>query len=66
MAEEKDERPTVSMKDFDRAWYIKQENGVMLKLRFRKDGESGVMQFGPFESKPEAKQFLVQLKHAMV
>lgn len=60
-----DTRPTVNMKDLDRAWYV-EDDGWILKLRFRKDGESGTIQFGKFETKDEAQQFLVQLKQGVI
>lgn len=66
MTKEKDMRPAVGMEDLDRAWYEQLPDGWVLKLRFRKLGESGVMKFGLFDTKAEAKEFLVQLKKAVV
>lgn len=61
-----DSRPLVTPSDIDRAWYREDKDGWVLTVRFRKDGESGNVNFGKFLTKAEAQDFLVQLKKVVV
>lgn len=66
MTKTKDQRPTVTLKDLVRAWYDQTPDGWALRLMFRKDGQTGTMRFGLFETRDEAREFFVQLKQGVV
>ena len=66
MSTEVDTRPKADVGDITRGWYDQTPDGWILRLQVKKDGETGVIKFGLFDSREEAREFFVQLKALVV
>ena len=57
----------VTTKDIDRVWYDQTKSGMwIVRVRMKKNGQSGIIRFGEFLTRDDAKDFLVQLKKTVV
>lgn len=61
---EQDDRPKVTMENLNVVRYLSKECGWVASLSFKKDGENGVIKFGHFKTRDEAREFVRELKNS--
>jgi hypothetical protein len=54
--------PKVTHNDITRYRYIPTDNGIDIRISFKKDSEKGCIVFGPFADKKDAKKFYEELR----
>lgn len=57
-----DTRPKVDFNDLTRAFYEEKPKGWILRLLFKKDGQTGSIRFGYFKTKDEVKSLMAELR----